>query len=339
MPRAVLIVRLGALGDLVHALPAAAALRQAWPDARIDWLVDARYQALLGFVPILDHVIVVGGRGGASHARVLKSLRQQQYDVALDLQGLLKSAVMARLTGARRVIGFATPQLREKAAGLFYTDHVSADDGGHVIAKNMSVLRELGVTPGPWTFPLAVPTSHVVDGVRARLGLGPADRFAIVNPGAGWPNKQWPPERFGALASYLASRHRLRSVVLWGPAERLVAEAVAAASDGAAQVAPPTGVGDVMVLARAAALFVAGDTGPLQLAAAVGTPAVGIFGPTNPVRNGPWSAADVCVSRFESCECHHKRRCRRRTACIHDISVDDVIHAAERRLLGASDSV
>ena len=124
--------------------------------------------------------------------------------------------------------------------------------------------------------------------------------FAMINPGAGWPNKQWPAERFGALAAHLRDRHGLRSTVTWGPSERALAESVAHASNGAAAVAPATEIGDLLALARAASLCVAGDTGPAQLAAAVGTPVVGIFGPTNPARNGPWAADDTSVSRFHA---------------------------------------
>jgi heptosyltransferase-1 len=330
MARSVLIVRLGALGDLVHALPAVAALRDAWPDARIDWLVDARYRALLEFVPVVNRVIVVGG-AEASLVGVVRALRRERYDTAIDLQGLIKSAVLARLSGANTVLGFATPLLREPAARLFYTTQADGEAGGHVIAKNVGVLRALGIVPGSWAFPLSVPETGVAGAVRAALGIGPDSQFAVVNPAAGWPNKQWPPGRFGRVARHLSERQGWPSVALWGPGERGLAESVVAASDGAACLAPPTGLGDVLALVRAASLVVAGDTGPLHLAAALGTPTVGIFGPTNPARNGPWSPADLTLSRFDQCECHHKRRCRRAIPCVQDIGVDDVTDAVDRR--------
>lgn len=332
MIASVLVVRLGALGDLVHALPAVAAMRRAWPDARIDWLVDARYRALLGFVPIIDRTIVTGGADQASLVHVLRALRRERYDVAVDLQGLLKSAAMARLSGARRVVGFATSLLRERAAGIFYTTRVAADDAGHVIRKNLSVASALGAGGDQIELPLRVPDSPCVAELRQTLGLQPDGAFAMINPGAGWPNKQWPVDRFGALAAHLRDRHGLRSTVTWGPSEHALAESVARASSGAAAVAPATEIGDLLALARAASLCVAGDTGPAQLAAAVGTPVVGIFGPTSPVRNGPWAAADTSVSRFHECECHHKRRCRRPQQCIDTIGIDEVMAAVDRRL-------
>jgi lipopolysaccharide heptosyltransferase I len=332
MARSILIVRLGALGDLVHALPAVAALRTAWPDARIDWLVDERYAALLAMVPVINRTIVVGGATGASALAALRLLRRERYDAAIDLQGLLKSAAFARFSGARDTVGFATAQLRERAASLLYTTRIRADDRGHVIRKNLSLVRALGVTADAMTCPLAVSPTPILAEVRELLGAGDAGAFAIINPGAGWPNKQWPADRYGAVAAHLARRYGWPSLVAWGPGELERAERVAIASDGAARVAPATSLADLVALARAAALFVAGDTGPLQLAAAVGTPVVGVFGPTDPARNGPWAVDDVCVSRFDECECHHKRRCRRPTPCIETIAPQEVIDAVDRRL-------
>jgi len=265
-------------------------------------------------------------------ARLVGALRRARYDLALDFQGLVKSAVLARLAGARETVGFVRQQLREPLAGLFYTRRVQADDSGHVVRKNLSIVRALGVDITTIAGPLKVSSSAAVDDGRRVLGIDGAVRFAIVNPGAGWPNKQWPPDRFGAIAAHLRDRHGLPSLVVWGPGERMLAERVEAASNGAARVAPSTSIADLVELARAASIFVAGDTGPMQFAAAVGTPVVGVFGPTNPVRNGPWDPADVCLSRFDECECHHKRRCRRATPCINSITVEEVAGAVDSRL-------
>lgn len=332
MARSILIVRLGALGDLVHALPAAAAIRAAWPDARIDWVVDGRYAALLELVPVINRTIVLGGRDGMTLLSVIRALRRARYDLAIDFQGLLKSAVLARLAGARETAGFIPGQLREPLAGAFYTRRVPADDSGHVVRKNLSLVEALGVAVRDVASPLKVNASAVPSQVRRLLKIDAGDRFAVINPGAGWPNKQWPADRFGAIAAHLLERHRVPSIVTWGPGEQAVAGAVAGSSKGAAQVAPETSVADLVELARAAAVFVAGDTGPMQLASAVGTPVVGLFGPTNPLRNGPWHADDVWVSRFDECECHHKRKCRRETPCIDTITVDQVAGMVDRRL-------
>lgn len=343
-----LVVRLGALGDLVHAVPAVSALRASRPDARIDWLVDARYAAFLEFVPGLDRLVVIGAdrsdatdRGGTETWRfagragtlaAIRALRARRYDAAVDFQGLLKSAVWSRLSGAGRAFGFAAPHARERAAAWFYTNTVTPRAGIHVIDRNLSLASALGADLSAPRPGLVVPASPIVADVRSMLGTGPDGRYAILNPGAGWPNKRWSPERFGALAVYLRERHGMPSIVLWGPAERELAQTIARCADGAALAAPATGIGDVLALARDASLFVAGDTGPLQLAAAVGTPVVGLFGPTNPARNGPWSPDDVCLSRFSECECHHKRRCRREVPCLLGIEVEEVQDAIDRRL-------
>jgi heptosyltransferase I len=334
MDRSILVVRLGALGDLVHALPAVAAMRRAWPGARIDWLVDGRYASLLALVPVIDRAIVVGGAAGGPARRVIRELRRERYDIAIDFQGLMKSAAFARFAGARETAGFTARQLREPAAALFYTKRVRGDVSGHVIRKNLSLVHALGASADMIECPLKEPASSVVAELKTRVGGAPGAPFAVINPGAGWPNKQWPAGRFGAIAAHLRRRHGLASIVLWGPGEADLAAQVAASSGGAATVAPATSVADIVAIARASALFVAGDTGPLQLAAASGAPIVGVFGPTNPVRNGPWSSEDICLSRFDECECHHKRRCRRTTPCIDGISVEEVAGAIDRRLAG-----
>jgi lipopolysaccharide heptosyltransferase I len=332
----ILIVRLGALGDIVHALPAAAALRTAMPGARIDWLVDAKHRAVLDLVTGLDRVVTLDGRSVAAWVDVVRRLRQVPYDVALDMQGLMKSAVLARASGAARVAGFSIWHLREKTARPFYsdTDDFSSDGEGHtatrhVIYKNLHLLRVMGVESQRVVFPLADVDSSGARAVLAADGGGP---FALLNPGAAWPNKQWPPGRFGEVAAFLRDVRGMRSVVMWGPGDEALARAVVSASAGAAIEAPPTGIADVLALSRAASLCVSGDTGPMHLAAAVGTPVVGIFGPTDPERNGPWLAEDVVVTRYASCGCHYERRCRAARWCLEDVSVAEVTAAIQQRL-------
>jgi lipopolysaccharide heptosyltransferase I len=317
-----LIVRLGALGDIVHALPAFAACRRAWPGARIDWLVETRHRAVLGLVAGLDrvHEIDTASALAAVPSR-MREVRAVRYDVALDLQGLVKSAVLARWSGATRVVGFERAALREPLAALAYGETHPVDDAGHVVRKNLALAAAIGADASRVEFPFDVPDASL-----------PAEPYAILNAGAGWPNKRWPPERFSMLAAWLRQRHGLRSIVLWGPGEHDVAKAIAAASGGAATTAPTTTIGDVLALARGARLFVSGDTGPVHLAAAVGAPIVGLYGPTSPARNGPFAPADVTLSRFETCVCHHERRCRRATPCIDAIALAEVQDAVTRRL-------
>ena len=321
----VLVVRLGALGDIVHTVPAVAALADARPGIEIDWLVDARHRAVLDLfaLPVRAIPIHLSGSWRATLAEV-RALRARRYEAALDFQGLLKSAVCARASGARRVIGFARAALREPAAAFLYTERVDPGPERHVIAKNLALLGALGVHDDA----IRVPLAGRVLGTPAPAG----EPRVVLNPGAGWPNKQWAPERFGQLAAAILHAHGLRSVVTWGPGEEDLARAVVAASDGAAEPAPSTTIAGLMEILKTGALVVSGDTGPIHLAAAAARPIVGLYGPTDPARNGPWSVNDITVSRFDACQCHHKRRCRRATRCLDDIAIDDVVRAAALRL-------
>ena len=333
----VLIVRLGALGDVVHTIPAAAALRSAFPDARIDWLVDVRHRDMVDLVEGVDRVVPLARSTVAGWIEAVKELRRARYDVALDFQGLMKSAVFARASGASRVIGFSIWHLREKTARPFYSEtdnrataHAQTDrDAEHVVRKNLRLLETIGVHDDRIVFPLARVESPAIAAVQ---GLVEGRPFALLNPGAAWPNKRWPPERFGEVATFLRDVRGLESVVLWGPGEGALARAVVEASMGAAHVAPATTIADLVALSREAALMISGDTGPLHIAAAAGTPVVALFGPTNPGRNGPWSPNDVAIARYDACDCHYERRCHDATWCLGEVSVAEVTAAIQQRL-------
>ncbi len=339
----VLIVKLGALGDIVHALPVAAALRRAFPAVRLDWLVSAKHREILDLVPVIDRRLVIndrgdatgGARGGTGVFDAIRELRRSKYDVALDLQGLLKSAFFARLSGATRVVGFSSRYVRERWARPFYTEVHDPGGGGmyhpdetHVMWTNLGLLEPLGIRVATPEFPIEPVASDVAGEVSTRTN----GRYALLNPGAAWPTKRWAPSRLGAVAAALRDRHALTSVVLWGPGEESLAKEVVSASGGAAMLSPRTSIADLVALSRGATLFVSGDTGPAHIAAAVGTPLVGIYGPTRPTRNGPWAPSDVVVSRDASCQCHHLRRCKLETMCLTDIQVDEVLAAIDRRL-------
>jgi lipopolysaccharide heptosyltransferase I len=328
--RRFLIVRLGSLGDVVHAIPAVAALKHRHPDVAIDWVVDPRYADLVKLVTVVDRAVPFDPRGRyLALPDMIRMLRRMGYEAVIDLQGLLKSAALSWTTGAPRVIGFSRAHLREQAARFFYSETQDPGDVPHVIHKGIALMRALGVSDASIAFPMAVPPSRAAATVAARFG---SSAYALINPGAAWPNKRWPPERFGALAATIRERRGLGSVVLWGPGEEATASAVVAASRGAAEPAPATSITDLVAMAKGASLMVSGDTGPLHIAAAVGIPIVALFGPTRAERNGPWSPSDISLSRFDHCVCHYERRCRRSRPCIDDISVDEVIAAVERRV-------
>ena len=328
--RRLLVVRLGSLGDLVHTLPAVAALHRTFPKLEIDWLVDRVHQEFLELVPILSSIVILSAPTAAGWLDVRRRLRKRSYDAALDFQGLVKSAALSRLSGAKRIVGFDRASLREPVAALLYRERVAVPPGGHVIHKNLRLASAVGAEPGATDFPIRRVDSAVVAAVQERHG----SPFALLNPGAAWPNKRWPADRFGRLARYLLEQHGLRSIALWGPGEEDLARAIVKESSGAAIEAPPTGLADLVALSRAAAIVVSGDTGPTHIAAAVGTPVVAIFGPTDPVRNGPWNPDDRSLARYESCDCHYERRCRRTAEhwCLGTISEEEARQAVNDRL-------
>jgi heptosyltransferase I len=323
-----LIVRLGSLGDIVHGIPVAAALRERFPFARIDWMVDPRHAELLRHVKGIDALVPVRTWRPLATLNTVRMLRSISYTAVLDLQGLVKSAVLARAVGAWRTIGFPRAHLREPMARLFYSETPEPGERQHVVHKNLSLLAPLGARGVRPSFPIDAAATPVAQEVIDRLG-GP---YAVINPGAGWPNKRWPPERFAAVAATVRDRLGVRSLVVWGPGEAPLAKAVVAASEGAAEQAQVTSVSDLLGIARGARVMIAGDTGPLHLAAAVGTPVVALFGPTMAWRNGPWSLSDVTLSRTDGCACLYARRCRKKAPCIQDITVDEVVTAVARRL-------
>jgi ADP-heptose:LPS heptosyltransferase len=332
MPPKALIVRLSSIGDVVHALPALAALRRnGW---ETGWIVEPPARPLLEANPSLSRLWPAPtarlSAWGVAH-RVLADIRAKEYDVAIDLQGLWKSATWARLSGAARVVGFSRRWRREPASAVLLGETVDLPSDGHVLDENLALLRPLGIDEvGAREFPLPAAAAEGQGVARALSGLG-LERFAILNPAGGWPSKLWAPEHYGAVARGLRERG-LPSLVTWGPGEQALAERVVAASAGAARLSFPTTLLEYVELARRALLLVAADTGPLHLACAVGTPVVALFGPTDPARNGPFAPADVVV-RPPALEAGGRGgRYRVEGAVMDDISAEQVLAAIDRRL-------
>ena len=327
-----LIVRLSAIGDVVHTLPALSALhRHGW---EVGWAVEPAARPILDGHPLLDHLVPIPAARGfrLGPARAAASLlRSRGYDAALDFQGLWKSAAWSRLSGARRVIGWSRRWRREPLSAVLAGEHVELPAAAtHVIDENLALLRPLGIeAAGHRDFALRFPAeADAVDRALAEAGIA-ADDLVVLNPGGGWPEKLWPAESFGALARALRD-HGLRPLVSWGPGEEPLAERVVVASGAAAARCFPTTLRGFTELARRARLVVAADTGPMHLACAVGTPVVALFGPTDPARNGPFAAADV-VLRAPSVA-GSGDRFRVPSGGMKEIPVDDVLFAALRRL-------
>ena len=333
-----LLVRLSSIGDVVHTLPALAALhRHGW---EADWLVEPPSRVLLDENPLLVQVQSAPSRkafGWGKALATVRALRSRRYDAALDFQGLWKSAAWARTSGARRVIGWERGSRREPSSLLLIGEPVPRAGGGHVIDKNLALLRPLGIEAvGLREFPLPLSTEAVarVDAGLAALGGG---EIAVLNPGGGWASKLWTAERHGELAKGLRALGLL-PLVSWGPGEEALADRVVAASGGAARRSFPTTLLDYAEIARRARLVVAADTGPLHLACAVGAPVVALFGPTDPARNGPFAAEDVVIRRMPPCAPCYSRSCLRHAGVMDGIAVAEVLAAAERRLARAREA-
>jgi heptosyltransferase I len=313
----ILIVRLSSMGDVVHALPAATALRQAFPDATIGWLIEERWAELLCTLstprsgprspqrPLVDAVHTVNLKRWRSSllasqtweriAASLSDLRAAHYEVALDLQGAMRSAIVARWSGAPTLYGAANP--RENPASLWYTRKV-VTRSTHVVEQYCEVADAL---IGRHTdIPDAVlPCDPLAEErVLQRLQDRGIRDFVILNPGAGWGAKQWPATRYGEVARSLAQQG-VRSIVNFGPKEDSLAKESEAASGGAGE-AMSFSISELIALTRHARLFIGGDTGPMHLAAALHIPVVALFGPTSPARNGPFATCSIVLRNSKS---------------------------------------
>jgi heptosyltransferase I len=315
----VLIVRVGAMGDVLHALPAVAALRRARPEWRIDWVVDERWAPLLSressygrsrggsILDVVHHAAVK--EWSANPASLLtfrrvvnlrRQMRERDYDIAVDMQGTIRSSIIAWMSGVKRVVGYVDP--RESLARRFYSETVERQ-GVHVVEQGRALLQravdvelELGAIPLPF---------EPVEEAKARRLFEEAGRFCWMAPRAGWGAKQWPAEKFGELAARLAEVGVATLVNAVGENDEVAAQVVSASGGAARMVA--CGVAELTSLLRRAALFVGGDSGPTHLAAALGVPLVGLYGPTDPARNGPWGAGRCRVLRHGSSATSHKR--------------------------------
>jgi len=337
------------MGDVIHTLPAAQALRQAFPHAVIGWLIEERWAELLCAPgegrrgprseqrPLVDWVHTVDLKGWGKSlfsvptiehiARVWNDVRAAQYEVALDLQGAIRSAVIGSWSGAPVVYGAREP--REGPAALWYTRQATPR-GAHVIEQNLSIVEVLTghmmVVPAI-EFPRDCSAEELVE---RRLQSAGIREFAILNPGAGWGAKQWPAERYGQVARAVA-KCGVQSIVNYGPGEEDLAREVEDASGGTARRLQSS-ISELIALTRRAKLFVGGDTGPLHLAAALRVPVVGIFGPTDPARNGPYATRSAVLRNPASATTHARNP--RRDETMLAISVEEVVDAARRLLTG-----
>lgn len=341
----ILLVRLSAIGDVVNCLPALRLLKREYPGARVTWAAEMPSASLLEGDRDVDEVFLVKrrewtrgilkARNLVSFSGAFKALRERSFDVALDFQGNLRSGLVAFASGARLRVGFSAGRVKEHSH-IFYTKKVFLPRTAmHRVQKNLLLLEALGIRPELLPADLEVASS---DGATVKRFIKEKKllkrRMVVLHPGVSsfGAFKQWPREGFAEVAGRLARRKRLTVVVTWGPGERLLAEDVVQLSGGAALLGPePRGLRELAYLLKRCVLFVGGDTGPLHIAAAMGTPVVGLYGPKDPAVYGPVGDRHVIVRKELECSPCRLRSCPH-ARCMSLITADEVYDACRRLL-------
>ncbi len=338
----ILIIRLSSLGDILHALPAFADLRASFPNSKIDWLVSEKHKSLLSAVRGIDAIRTLGSKAYGDYPlpSLIRDLRSRHYDFAIDFQGLLKTAALSFLSGARTRLGFSRGLVREYPAHWFYNRTQPKPQGQfHVLQLNRMLAGLTGAVPvsAPLEFCVPEDDSRLVESMLRKEQL---TDYIVINPGGGWPTKRWSLQKYGDLTKKIAIELGLPVVLTTGPGEETYYQAIADHCSDCGGVQPrhfPISFLQLIPLYRKAHLIIGGDTGPFHLACALGAPVVGIFGPTSPVRNGPWRSEDEVVTHTLPCSFCYGRSCATKNECM-DISVDEVFDAVVRRLAKAGSS-
>jgi lipopolysaccharide heptosyltransferase I len=342
------IVKLSAIGDVVHALPVASALRERYPQAHLSWIVEGKGRAILEGNPDLDEIITFDKARWMSElpyphrtlsvlwriGRFAHLLRTANFDLAIDLQGLIKSGILTWLTGAGVRIGFSSDCCREAANARFTNCHVTPLEGDvHIVDQYVSLVRGFGINTRLKRFEIHIPES---DRTYARDFLhkhqvAEDTLLIVINPGAGWETKCWGEDNFASLADMITSEIGGLVMFLWGPSELPLVKSIQRKMRQPSLRACPTNLKQSMALMERAHLFIAGDTGPLHIAAALGIPCVGIFGPTSPERNGPYGQNHKVIQTDVPCRNCYRRFCRSKK-CMNSIQADKILKTIREML-------
>ncbi|HNY81017.1 MAG TPA: glycosyltransferase family 9 protein [Sedimentisphaerales bacterium] len=340
----ILIVKLSAIGDVIHTLPSLAALRRCYPEAHISWVVEEAASDLLADHPMLDRVLISrrkrwvrGLREGGNRAAVLReireflrTLRDRPYDLVIDFHGLFKSAVVVFLSGGRRRLGYDSLQ---EGSGLFLNEKIPEDMTRHAVDRYLDFPRHLGCDASNPVFPIAVTGAHVkrVQDLLAAQSVDTTAGFVAISPVAYWETKLWDEARFAAVCDRIVRELGLPVVFTGemseGPIER-IRSLMRAPS---ASVAGATTLRELAALYRQASVLLTTDSGPMHLAAAVGTPVVALFGPTSPERTGPYGAGHAVIRKGLTCSPCFRKSCET-MECMKAIGVDEVFRAVRDRI-------
>ena len=343
--RRILIIRLSSLGDILHTLPAFWSLRQTFPDAAIDWVVEERNRFLVEAVAGIDNVLVVDSRRlrrsplqsavWKKNLAAIRRMRSRRYDVSLDFQGLLKTAFLGAISGARTRIGFSRQLAREPLAHWFYNLRLPPPVSEmHITAQNQLLAGLAGAGKVRSLPDLRIEQADIAE-VDQQMAQAQLSEYVVINPGGGWYTKRWDPVKYGELARRIGTETGLGVVVTTGPGEEPLYAEIVRHAGNVSPIGMTLSFLQLVPLLRSARLFIGGDTGPFHLACALGTPVVGILGPTSPARNGPWTAGDEAVVRILPCSFCNGRTCPTGNECM-DISVEAVFESVVKRLRTSS---
>ena len=331
----IVIIKLGSMGDVVHALPLANALRDDLPHVRIDWVVERKFSSLLEGHPAVDEVIAFDRGKSAvctfrSFVRVIRRLRSRTYDVLIDLQGNLKGSGIVFLSGCSRRMGFGRGSSRIETASTFFSNRKVAEDGAHIIERNLSFAKVLGAGWGNVSFriPVSVSAGEWVEGFLKAENVH-EKRLAIIHPGVTWVSKKWPLRRYASLVEAITERFPdVAVIVSTGPGEEALGAELKGTCKAEIVLAGNMSLPQLTALLDRCEVFISSDTGPLHLAAALGKRVIGLYGPTDPARNGPYGEGNFTVSAGKACSGCWRRSCRD-LSCMNDIDIPEVMKKVE----------
>ncbi|MFW6124145.1 MAG: glycosyltransferase family 9 protein [Acidobacteriota bacterium] len=335
----IIIIKLSSLGDVIHTLPAYSALRKFFHQKKITWVVEKKAKQILDLVPSLDRIIAVDiknkpllSRKFWSSINELKSSIKNQRSLSIDFQGLIKSGLICYLSHAQHRIGFHKKNLKEPMASYFYTDHSNlVSEQIHVIQKNMRLLSALKIKENKWEFPIHISDKliHSTLDKMKNNGIHINQNAVIFNIGGAWETKRWFSDYWIQLIRVLDLTD-FSPLILWGtPEEKNIAKKISKKTG--VKITPFLSIKEVLALIKQSILVVSGDSFPLQAACALSTPVVGLFGPTNPGRNGPFNKRDKIAFHKINCSYCYKHKCSK-LDCMKKIKPDEVARLCNETL-------
>lgn len=336
--RKILIIKLSAIGDVIHALPVAHALKQTYPMSRVTWIVERPAYDLLRNNPCIDEIIVFDKpqyksltgalRNGPVFAKMLKS---HQFDLAIDLQGLFKSAAVAWLSGAPRRVGYCN--MREMSHWISKPT-CGLNQNGHVVERYLDVVRALDCNVQQAVFPIHITEEEKqqTKAITAQAGLDMDQQYLVLAPGTNWSSKCWPTEHYARLIDKLHEDGHV-PVLIGGPADTKLGEEILSQSKARpVNLIGGTTLKQLAYIIKKAVVFTGGDTGPMHLAAALNTPVIALFGPTDPARNGPYGANHTVITASVPCVGCWQRVCSKPEHCMKSIEVEKVYRVLKQKL-------